>query len=884
MTPSDTHNSSPEAKDKLTILRPKVFTGKRLVHTPDGIHKEPAANAKTFRRLTREVAGVDDLYTLLHEGRDEILIHGAALPDTPSVHCERRNEFFADQALRTIVLDIDGFKTNARALDEAAKEYRALLPVEFRDASCVAQASSGFNTKEGQQSFRLFFFASEPVTENQKSAWLIAPDTLPKTVRKRKDGKEVEVSTLDPSIWRRVQPIYVANPIVEGGADPCPERWSLIDGKPCVSVPDVLPEPVCKTGKARGLAAPEGVTIDDPDALGDAIEKLATRRLEHASNSRHLSIVYAGADFSDYGISPELAEAVTLAWAMPDEDHAEMLRDMLTDRGFSAADAQRKLARIAEIREALAAEHEGENPFAETDDFTVSEIAVKLEEGYRSARNGFGAKVATAGGKAFDSIAEADGMLPERQERKRQKKAELTTRQRFATFEQGALFTGDDDIFGEPDALPAVSGPMLLAALEGDARFADDAEALLAAHRAVNAIIREPQVADTAERLAQLRALVDDGELPARAETKKAPSVRRFAIASDLARDWRPTRYVVNKWIPEGEVGFMFGPSKSRKSFVAMDIAAHVVCGRPWRDWETKRGGVIYWATEGAGGVAGRFKAWLAEYAARYGLDDELRVAVVTDRLDLKTKEGRRPLREMIGDYNATFRDLPCGLVFIDTWNKAVRLETGQDIELSPIISELESLARKNATTICALGHPGKDLSRGMKGSIVYETDATFRMKVVKERSGLTKIEIDKQKEGEDGICELIAFRPHNLGEDDFGRMATSLAAVPKGDAFEAVAEDRDGAGAFGAASDVSLLQAIEAGGYTFTTLATAAGLRSKGSVSERLDRLADEKLVKALGGGKFSLTRKGRQKVTDWRAALENADADYEALDDDDA
>ncbi|MBG0797113.1 AAA family ATPase [Methylocystis sp. L43] len=730
LTPSDTHKSSPEAKDTITILRPKVFTGKRLIHTPDGIRKEPAANAKTFRRLTREVAGVDDLYALLHEGRDEILIHGAALPDTPRIDCERRNEFFSDQALRLIVLDIDGFTTNARSLDEAAKEYRALLPAEFHDASCLAQASSGFNTKEGQQSFRLFFFADKPVTENQKSAWLIAPDTLPKTIRKRKDGKEIEVSTLDPSIWRRVQPVYIANPIVEGGADPCPERWLLIDGKPCANVPDALPDPISKVGKARGFAAPEGVTIDDPDALGDAIEKLATRRLEHAGNSRHLSIVYAGADFSDYGISPELAEAVTLAWAMPDEDHDEMLRDMLTDRGFTAADAQRKLARIAEIREELAAEHEGENPFAETDDFTVLEIAVKLEEGYRSARNGFGAKVATAGGKAFDSIAEPDGALPERQERKRQQKAESTTRQRFATFEQGALFTGDDDIFGEPDALPAVSGPGLLAALESDARFADDKEAMLAAHRAVNTIIRQPQGADAAERLAQLRALVEDGELPAHAEPVRyvngaRPPVLPIPVARRDLDDLPDVPWVAFQDYCRGVVSALVGDGGVSKSARGLVECVAIVAGRPDllgiapEDVATdfKRTNVWYHCQEDDKDaldrrLAGVLKELNVPWSAIDGTNG-FRLYMTSGvgnplLLALENSKGRVEPPAELAETVACVKQYGIGVVMLDPVQELHEVDENDNSAMAKVWASARSVAAEANTSVALIAHPRK--------------------------------------------------------------------------------------------------------------------------------------------------------------------------------
>ncbi|MER6515219.1 DnaB-like helicase N-terminal domain-containing protein, partial [Nonomuraea sp. NPDC001636] len=54
----------------------------------------------------------------------------------------------------------------------------------------------------------------------------------------------------------------------------------------------------------------------------------------------------------------------------------------------------------------------------------------------------------------------------------------------------------------------------------------------------------------------------------------------------------------------------IIGPSGHMKSFVVIDIAAHVGTGKPWHGHHVRQGTVVYLVAEGARGIRKRVRAW----------------------------------------------------------------------------------------------------------------------------------------------------------------------------------------------------------------------------------------------------------------------------------
>jgi len=92
-------------------------------------------------------------------------------------------------------------------------------------------------------------------------------------------------------------------------------------------------------------------------------------------------------------------------------------------------------------------------------------------------------------------------------------------------------------------------------------------------------------------------------------EKKKFP----FCKASDLAVNITPYNWLINNFLERDSLALFFGDPGCGKSFVSLDVSAHVACGKNWHDKQATQGGVFYIAGEGHNGIGKRLKAWEIE-------------------------------------------------------------------------------------------------------------------------------------------------------------------------------------------------------------------------------------------------------------------------------
>jgi hypothetical protein len=158
------------------------------------------------------------------------VIRGDPLPDTDLNKTRRlahpdpetgEAATFAAAERSWFAADIDKVKKPA-AIDtvtdpEGAIEYLiGALPPELHDASCWWQFTCSQNLPgcEDTLSARLWFWLHEPLDDAALTRWAGCANKVGKLV--------------DPSLYRVVQPHYVANPIFEGGMrDPLPRRHGV---------------------------------------------------------------------------------------------------------------------------------------------------------------------------------------------------------------------------------------------------------------------------------------------------------------------------------------------------------------------------------------------------------------------------------------------------------------------------------------------------------------------------------------------------------------------------------------------------------------------------------------------------------------------------------
>jgi hypothetical protein len=233
--------------DNVTILmvkRPLIAT-KRIRFHPD---RPPEIieydNAKFFSAVERNVGGLDDLAKLLWKIEAvprAMVVRGQLLTSANPQRVRRllrqRNGEDGGQCFEAVprhwlLLDFDTIappaEVDPRDGEACARIAAALLPPAFRGVSCWWQLTSGAGIKPGIR-IRLAYWLDRPLGEDELKRWL--------------PGKPI-----DHSVLGAVQPVYVARPVFEGGADPVSLRSGILRGsRDEVPVPRVL-EPAAVDG------------------------------------------------------------------------------------------------------------------------------------------------------------------------------------------------------------------------------------------------------------------------------------------------------------------------------------------------------------------------------------------------------------------------------------------------------------------------------------------------------------------------------------------------------------------------------------------------------------------------------------------------------------
>lgn len=227
---------SPSVTDcGLTILRcaPGRRAAKLIVVDPQSCTADPATwryevqdydCGALFTSLVEiEVSNIHELYFWLRTvamDPSHLLIRGQPLPNAePPIlrrgegskeHAAFRN---ALRGRRWVMIDVDHELTGTfdlvRAPEAAVRAVIAHLPVYLQRATCVWQLSSTAWLRGVR--VHLFYWLSRHATD-QELTYALADYPV------------------DRSVFRCVQPHFVADPIFEGVSDPLPRRWGLLSG------------------------------------------------------------------------------------------------------------------------------------------------------------------------------------------------------------------------------------------------------------------------------------------------------------------------------------------------------------------------------------------------------------------------------------------------------------------------------------------------------------------------------------------------------------------------------------------------------------------------------------------------------------------------------
>lgn len=244
-------------------------------------------------------------------------------------------------------------------------------------------------------------------------------------------------------------------------------------------------------------------------------------------------------------------------------------------------------------------------------------------------------------------------------------------------------------------------------------------------------------------------------------QRRRALRLMPFAEAAAKALE-ASAEPLVEGLLDRGTLSTVYGPSNSGKTFVVLDMAFAIACGRPWAGRETTRSGVLYLALEGGSGIRKRFEALHREYPDA----DPAGLMLATDSIDLFG--GQDDTRAVID----AAQSIPggCGLIVVDTLARAMaggNEDTAAD--MGKLVRNVDTIRAATGAHVLLIHHSGKDTTRGARGSSALR--AAVDTEIMIAGGTLTN---EKQRDLEKAGDVPFTLASVHIGEDDKGRPVTS--------------------------------------------------------------------------------------------------------------
>ncbi|MDM7930029.1 AAA family ATPase [Blastomonas fulva] len=261
----------------------------------------------------------------------------------------------------------------------------------------------------------------------------------------------------------------------------------------------------------------------------------------------------------------------------------------------------------------------------------------------------------------------------------------------------------------------------------------------------------------------------------------------RLLIDSDL--DTLPKlRWMVKGVIPDAGIGAVYGDSGSYKSFLVLDMLAHISNGREWFGHRVKAAPAVYVPFEGQGGIPNRVRAWrVAQTAARYpqnlatfepDTDVLSKIAVVMEPLNLREADDRAQLVSTLKSSGWAG-----GVLCIDTLAHASAGIEENSSAMGEMIGIFRELQHELGGVILLVHHSGKDQSRGMRGWSGLHAAMDFVVECQREGEPQFReanFKLSKVKDGTTGTRFGFQMEVVPLGFDEDGDAITSLTVNPR--------------------------------------------------------------------------------------------------------
>lgn len=237
-------------------------------------------------------------------------------------------------------------------------------------------------------------------------------------------------------------------------------------------------------------------------------------------------------------------------------------------------------------------------------------------------------------------------------------------------------------------------------------------------------------------------------------------------VDTDGLESLPPIEWHYHHLLPRGSFAFLYGPSGTYKSFLALSMALSLATGEDWLGHPvTTPAKSLYIAGEGFHALGQRTRAWRKHYGheeAIEGLYWHNGPIQIASELNLTALE-------------AYITTQGLGLVIIDTWARSsVGIDENSASDTGEAVTALDRIRLRTGCTILIVHHSGKDAAQGMRGSSALRASADVELEVTRGR-----LKVTKQKDGPEAEPTWFEMVP----EADIFDGEGSVVAIPTGTA-----------------------------------------------------------------------------------------------------
>ena len=284
---------------------------------------------------------------------------------------------------------------------------------------------------------------------------------------------------------------------------------------------------------------------------------------------------------------------------------------------------------------------------------------------------------------------------------------------------------------------------------------------------------------EEADRIAvdTVRGMLDRGwgreDEPPKEPPKPPMQFITFGEATQLTAPAELVRGV----LPAVGIGYLFGPSGTFKTFIAMQIGLHVSQGWPLAGHKAKRRPVYYLLLEGGAGLGKRTRA-LNNWRTSIGreLAPDTAYMFWPQPFSIATPAS---VDALIATVNGAGHK--GALIVIDTQSQAAEgLDEDKAADATRILGAAKRISEAVEGVVLLVHHTGKEESRGLRGSSAQKANVDFSLEVERlPGSRRAVLKTSKEKDNADDRAISFDLKVWEVGTDDDGEPVTSCVAVP---------------------------------------------------------------------------------------------------------